>query len=102
METSEPLDDALKRLQKESRERIDRLNRESDSVVIISAGSGWQEKDVVECGKEVTGKYIIGPPGEGTWLTKISAILHNPWVLSIGGGLALIVIGAIIKKWLNL
>lgn len=102
IKTSVTLDAALEQLQKDSNERIDRLNRESSSLAIVSPGRGWKQEHITECGEEVTDKYISEPPGQGTWLTSLSTILGNPWVLSIGGGLVLLVLGAIVKKWFGL
>ncbi len=102
IKTSVTLDAAFEQLQKDSNERIDKLNRESSSLVIVSAGRGWKREHIAECGKEVTDKYISEPPGQGTWLTWVGTILKNPWMLSIGGGLILVVLGAIVRKWLGL
>ena len=99
--TTEPLEKALKRLQKESNEQIEHLNRESNGLVIISAGSGWVNEDIVHCGEDVTPQYVTAPPGDGTPMTKIIAFLHSPWVLSIGGGLALLVISIFVARWLG-
>lgn len=57
IETDKPLDAALKQLQVESNERIDRFNREAGGVFIVSAGSGWVNEDVVHCGEDVTAKF---------------------------------------------
>ncbi|MDP0562006.1 MAG: hypothetical protein QS721_06630 [Candidatus Endonucleobacter sp. (ex Gigantidas childressi)] len=96
--TSDPLKEALKNLQKKSNDRIDQMNRESSGFMIISVGSGWVNEDIVHCGEDVTLKYVSAPPGGGTPITKIIAFIHSPWVLSLGGGIALIVIGILVKK----
>lgn len=100
IETEQPLDAALKQLQVESNERIDRFNRESGGVSIVSAGSGWVNEDIVHCGEDVTTRYVTSPPGEGTPASRALALIHNPWVLRVGGGLAVIVIGGFVVRWL--
>ena len=65
----------------------------------MSAGSGWHNEDIAECGTDVTSKYISAPPGLGTWLTKSGALLNSPWVLRVLGGVALLVFGLVIKQW---
>jgi hypothetical protein len=100
IETKKPLDAALKQLQVESNERVGRLNRESSGVFIVSVGSGWVNEDIVHCGEDVTTKYVTSPPGEGTPASRALALIHNPWVLRVGGGLAVIVIGGFVVRWL--
>ncbi|QGT77771.1 hypothetical protein GM160_02060 [Guyparkeria halophila] len=100
IETDKPLDVALKHLRVESNERIDSLNRESGGVFIISAGSGWVAEDIVHCGRDVTAQYVTSPPGEGTLASHALAFLHNPWVLRVGGGLLIIVVGGFVVRWL--
>lgn len=99
IETDKPLDAALRQLRVESNERIDRINRESGGVFIISAGSGWVDEDVVHCGHDVTAQYVTSPPGEGTLASRALALLHNPWVLRVGGGLLVIVVGGFVVRW---
>lgn len=99
IKTSVNLDAALEQLQKNSSERIDRLNRASTSIELFSPGRGWKDEHITECGEEITGKYISEPPGQGTLLTLAGAILKNPWAVRVGGGLILIGLGAILKKW---
>ncbi|MCC5879711.1 MAG: hypothetical protein JJU03_07445 [Idiomarina sp.] len=100
IETEQPLDAALKLLQVESNERIDRLNRESTGAFIVSAGSGWVNEDIVHCGEDVTARYVTSPPGEGTPASRALALIHSPWVLRVGGSLAVIVIGGFVVRWI--
>lgn len=67
---------------------IDQFNRDSDSVVLISAGSGYDPQDILEAGEDVTAKYISGHPGSASGQSG----LNNPWivglVVALAGGLA--------------
>ena len=83
-------------LNRQHLERIDRMNRESDSVVILSPGHGYEPEDIAEAGEDVTAEFIKGPPGYASngWL---KSAIHNPWVVTLGGGL--ILAGAI--AWLG-
>lgn len=59
IETDKPLAAALEQLQAESKERID--------------------KQIVDCGEDVTNQYMTSPPGEGTLASLVWALFHNPW-----------------------
>ena len=100
--TDSPIKVELKKLQKESGERIDKFNRESQSAVLLSIGSGWEDEDIVECGENVTPHFITEAPGQGTWKTRLGVFFHNAWVLRLGSGVILIVVALIIKSlWLD-
>lgn len=75
---------------------IQKINRQSDSVTIISPGYGYEPEDIVEAGEDVTSQYITGPPGYAN-LGGLREILNNPWVVTIGTGL----IVAALAWWLG-
>jgi len=82
-------------INQQSLQRIDELNRSSDSVVIISPGHGYDPEDILEAGQDVTATYLKGPSGQaGT----IHRMLNNSWVVSIVTG----VIVAIVAAWIGL
>ncbi len=100
--TALPIEKELKKLQKESGERIDRINRESNSFKLVSVGSGWHQEDIVESGENVVSQFISESPGQGTLITRTIAFLHNAWVLRLGSGVILIIVALIIKRlWEN-
>jgi hypothetical protein len=86
-----------KKINDESLKRIDRMNRESDSLVIMSPGVGYDPEDILEAGEEVTEKYIKGPPGYSK-TGALQEFIYNPWIMAIGTGL---IIAAIVAwmKW---
>lgn len=76
--------------------RIDKLNRQSDSLVIISPGDGYDPEDILEAGDDVTEKYIVGPPGYGR-SGALQEFIYNPWVMAVGTGLII----AAVVAWRN-
>lgn len=91
--TKKKKDVCLKELQVSSGEQIDEMNKDSDEtgVVIISAGSGWEDEDIVEVGEDVTNHYIHGGCQGDTWFNKIA---NNQWTIALGTGLILLLLGA--------
>ena len=81
------------RINNESLAQIDKINRESDGLVFISPGSGYDPEDIAEAGEDVTHSVIKGPPGfrAGKWgaSTKVLA-----WVAGI---IAVVVAAGVIK-----
>ncbi len=84
------------RINNESLAQIDKINRESDGVVFISPGSGYDSEDIAEAGEDVTHSVIKGPPGfrAGKW-SKPAKVLA--WV----AGIVAVVIAAGVIKWLG-
>ncbi|OGT90775.1 MAG: hypothetical protein A2286_01535 [Gammaproteobacteria bacterium RIFOXYA12_FULL_61_12] len=66
---------------------IDQFNRDSDSVVLISAGSGYDPQDILEAGEDVTAKYISGHPGADSGPSALVRLISNPWLVTVAGGL---------------
>lgn len=82
-------------INQQSLQKIDELNRSSDSVFIISPGHGYEPVDILDAGQDVTSSFLNQPPGH----TKPTLrMLNNPWIVSIGAGLMVAIIGA----WLGL
>lgn len=84
------------RINNESLAQIDKINRESDSVVFISPGSGYDPEDIAEAGEDITHSVIKGPPGfrAGKWSTPAKVLA---WV----AGIVAVVIAAGVIKWLG-
>jgi len=83
------------RINSDSLDRISKMNRESDGVVFISAGSGYDPEDILELGENVTSEYITEPPGSGGGFNW-GEIANHPWVITILGGLVLAAILALL------
>ena len=83
-------------LNNEDLKRIAKLNRESDSMVIISSGAGYNPEDIFDAGEDVTTNFIKGPPGYGK-SGPIQKFINNSWITAIGTGL---IIAAVIA-WRN-
>ena len=84
------------KLNNASLNRIDEMNRESDSFVIISPGGGYDPEDILEAGTDVTETYIKGPPGYSK-AGALQEFIYNPWVITIGTGLII----AAIVSWIE-
>lgn len=50
----------------QSLKRDQEFNRQSDSVLLINLGHGYEPEDIAEAGEDVTSQYIFGPPGHAT------------------------------------
>ena len=75
--------------------RISEMNRQSDSVVFISPGSGYDPEDILEAGEDVTSEYVNGPPGSGGTINW-SYLSAHPMVVAVVGGLLLLGIAALL------
>ena len=87
----------LKDIQDKSWKEVQEFNRNSDSMVLISPGRGYDAEDIVEAGNDVTAEFISGPPGHGGGWGVVSAVMNHPWVSAIGTGLAV----AALAYWLG-
>lgn len=92
IETSRPHEEELKIVQEESFKEIQDFNRKSTGVILISAGYGYSDHEINECGSEVTESYISSGPGIGTPLTVISDFIKHPWVVRVVGGLVFVTV----------
>lgn len=77
-------------------EKIDELNRSSDSGFIVSAGRGYEPEDISEAGEDMTHAFIKGHPG----------FKANRWGLSNkiaawAAGIVAAVAAAGLIKWLG-
>ncbi|MBE0614869.1 MAG: hypothetical protein IH604_14460 [Burkholderiales bacterium] len=84
METERGTAEELKDIQAKSWKDIEEFNRNS-SVVLISAGHGYDAEDIVDAGNDVTSQFITSPPGEGS--SVIIKIMNHQWVIAVIGGL---------------
>ena len=83
------------RINSDSLDKISKMNSESDGIVFISAGSGYDPEDILELGENVTSEYITEPPGSGGGINW-GEIANHPWVITILGGLVLAAILALL------
>ncbi len=93
-ETENPHEAELKVVQEESHRDVQEFNRTSSSVVWISAGHGYSDYEINECGKDVTNSYISSGPGVGTPSTLFAEFIKHPWVVRVVGGLVFIAVAA--------
>jgi hypothetical protein len=84
--TDKKSEDERSAIQEQSFNEIQDFNRQSDSLVIISPGYGYEPEDIAEAGMDVTLQYITGAPGHAV-SGGISGLLNNQWVVGIGAGL---------------
>ncbi|ROQ18679.1 hypothetical protein EDC38_2909 [Marinimicrobium koreense] len=93
-ETEKTHEDELKIVQDESYKEVQEFNRTSSSVVLISAGHGYSDYEINECGKDVTNSYISTGPGVGTAFTVAAEFIKHPWVVRVVGGLVFLAVAA--------
>lgn len=93
-ETEKPHEEELNVVQEESYREVQEFNRTSSSVVLVSAGHGYSDYEINECGKDVTNLYISSGPGVGTPLTAFAEFIKHPWVVRIIGGLVFVAVAA--------
>jgi hypothetical protein len=82
-------------LQKSSFEEVQKFNRESNGIILVSAGTGYDPVDILEVGEDVTSKFIVGPPGYASGPNIVTRLLHNPWTVGVGTA----VIAGVIIWW---
>ncbi len=70
-------------LHAQSIREIEKFNRESDSVVLISPGGGYDPEDILDAGEDVTAKFISGHPGSASGPSPIGQFLNNAWVVGL-------------------
>lgn len=93
-ETEKTHEEELKIVQDESYREVQESNRTSSSVVLISAGHGYSDDEINECGKDVTNSYISTGPGVGTAFTVAAEFIKHPWVVRVVGGLVFLAVAA--------
>lgn len=93
-ETESPHEAELTVVQEESYREIQEFNRTSSGAVFISAGHGYRDDEINECGKDVTSSYISSGPGVGTPMTAVAEFIKHPWVVRIVGGLVFVTVAA--------
>ena len=93
-ETESPHEEELKVVQEESYREVQDFNRTSSGVVFVSAGHGYSDYEINECGKDVTNSYISSGPGVGTPITAAAEFIKHPWVVRVVGGLVFVAVAA--------
>lgn len=93
VQTSRPNETERKELNTKSIRKIDQFNRESTSIVWISAGRGYDPLDILEAGEDVTAKCLPWHPGVASGPSYLGRFIHNPWVVAVIGGLVVMFIG---------
>ena len=93
-ETESSHEAELKVVQEKSYKDVQEFNRTSSSVVLISAGHGYSDYEINECGKDVTNLYISSGPGVGTPFTALAEFIKHPWVVRVVGGLVFVAVAA--------
>lgn len=93
-ETESPHEEELEVVQEESYRDVQEFNRTSSSVVLVSAGYGYSDYEINECGKDVTSSYITSGPGVGTPFTAVAEFIRHPWVVRVVGGLVFVAVAA--------
>ena len=97
---TDDLEEAVRaRINDQSLDEAAAFNRSSDSVVLITAGRGYDAEDILEDGEDVTSDFIGGAPGyakpaagaslagESAAEGRVQRALNHPWIVSIVGGL---------------
>ncbi|MBL0652033.1 hypothetical protein [Aeromonas caviae] len=92
--TEKTHEEEFKIVQDESYKKVQEFNCTSSSVVLISAGYGYSEYEINECGKDVTNSYISTGPGVGTAFTVAAEFIKHPWVVRVVGGLVFLAVAA--------
>ncbi|MBO7927478.1 hypothetical protein J5X91_14585 [Pseudoalteromonas sp. K222D] len=91
-ETERPHKDELKTVQEDSYNEVQEFNRNSSSLTFVSAGHGYNDYEINECGKDVTNSFISTGPGLGTPFTATTEFIKHPWVVRVIGGLVFIAV----------
>ena len=95
-QTDEPSDVVLGKLKETSRAEIESFNRQSRGAILVSAGHGHSRDDLHMVGTDVTSQFLahdLSPLGSGGFWS-------NPWVVTVGGGLLLAGIIALLARLL--
>lgn len=87
----------LKSVQEESFKSVQEFNNSNAGVIIVSAGHGYEDYEINECGTDVTDLYISAGPGSGTSFTKVNDFIKHPWVVRIIPGVIAVAIIAYLK-----
>ncbi|MBX3490143.1 hypothetical protein [Parvibaculum sp.] len=87
----------LRELQMASERRYQEMNADSHrtGAIFLQLGSGNEDEDIVEAGEDVTTRYINEGPGNGTGFLTLKDLLNNGWVVGLGTGIILAILGAL-------
>jgi hypothetical protein len=81
-------------VQDKSYRQVQKMNKSNSDVARMSAGHGYHDYEIKDCGKEVTKQYLSQSPGSGTFGSKILGVIKHPWVVRIVGGLLFLMAAA--------
>jgi hypothetical protein len=94
--TAKPKEQELERIRKEDSEATDRFNAESRSsgfVFMGNIGFGNRDTDIAHAGPDVTGEFIMAPPGSGN---PVLRFISNHWTVTVIGGIIAAVVAGLI------
>ncbi len=92
IETSRTIEIELNEANEKDLREISWRNREDPGFVFFSLGIGTKPEDISCIGMDVTNKFITAPPGQAGFGGKILAFIYNPWVITVVGGLIVILL----------
>jgi len=73
-------------------------NKANKTPGIAGLGMLIQDHHICDYGTDVTAHYINKTAGSGTLFQKLIKFLHNPWLLRIGSGVILLIVGIIVGR----
>lgn len=97
--TEKSHNEELEVVQEESYKKVQDFNRTNQSITLISAGHGYNDYEINECGKNVTREYISSGPGVGTSFTKIAEFIKHPLVICIVSAVCAVIGAWWIQQW---
>lgn len=77
---------------------MERLNAGEGMVILPPVG--YSECDLQYAGYDATGEFIdpvLPGPDESSGITKL---LSNTWVVTIAGGVIVVILGTLVVRWL--
>ena len=83
--TDRPSDQELKTIQDESWADVQRFNRESPGIVLVSAGLGYSKNDLAHAGTDVTSTNLRLPSASTFWERYGKEIIIGVIVTVLGG-----------------
>ena len=93
-----PAKATLEKLASDHQAELERILHEEGRRVLGSY-RGRNPIELAECCTEVTSDWIIDSPGTGSEWTVVSRFFHNPWVVRVGAGGILYLLGFFTHKY---
>ena len=90
--------ETLDKLAADHQAELARIKHE-EGLNVLGSYRGRKITELFECCEDVTEQKIARAPGAGTPRTKFVRFLHNPWVVRVGGGLLLVLLGVVIGRY---